>query len=84
MRRSCTPMLEHTAQNKGIRVYGILERKVRTDDIRPTPRIGNKFERDFWARGYYVSTVGNVDEETVRKYIMEQQEESYKEGRALR
>ena len=30
--------------------------------------------RHFWARGYYVSTVGNVNEETVRKYIQEQEE----------
>ena len=28
----------------------------------------------FWARGYYVSTVGR-DEETVRKYIKDQEEE---------
>lgn len=28
----------------------------------------------FWARGYFVSTVGNVNEETVRKYIQEQEE----------
>ena len=28
----------------------------------------------FWARGYYVSTVGR-DEEAVRKYIREQEEE---------
>ena len=28
----------------------------------------------FWARGYYVSTVGR-DEEAVRKYIREQDEE---------
>lgn len=31
-------------------------------------------DRYFWARGYYVSTVGNVNEETVRKYIQEQEE----------
>ena len=48
------------------------------------PELGNKFERDFWARGYYVSTIGNVNEETIRKYIKEQQEESYKENRAVR
>ena len=30
--------------------------------------------RHFWARGYYVSTVGNVNEETIRKYIQEQEE----------
>ena len=48
------------------------------------PELGNKFERDFWARGYYVSTIGDVDEETIRKYIREQEEESYQESRALR
>jgi putative transposase len=29
---------------------------------------------NFWARGYYVSTVG-LDEEAVRKYIREQEAE---------
>ena len=48
------------------------------------PELGNKFEREFWARGYYVSTIGNVDEETIRKYIREQEEESYKESRTLK
>ena len=48
------------------------------------PELGNKFERDFWARGYYVSTIGNVDEETIRKYIREQEEESKKESRTLK
>ena len=31
-------------------------------------------DRHFWTRGYFVSTVGNVNEETVRKYIQEQEE----------
>ena len=31
-------------------------------------------DRHFWARGYFVSTVGNVNEETIRKYIQEQEE----------
>ena len=48
------------------------------------PELGNKFERDFWARGYYVSTIGNADEATIRKYIREQEEESYKEARTTR
>jgi len=30
--------------------------------------------RNIQARGYFVSTVGNVNEETVRKYIQEQEE----------
>lgn len=28
----------------------------------------------FFAKGYFVSTVGNVNEKTVRKYIREQEE----------
>ena len=48
------------------------------------PEMGNKFERDFWACGYYVSTIGNVDEATIRKYIREQEEDSYEESRTLR
>ena len=40
------------------------------------------FDRHFWARGYFVSTVGNVNEETVRKYIQEQEEnDTLEDGR---
>ena len=45
------------------------------------PEMGNKWVRSFWARGYYVSTVGNVDEETVKEYIRRQTEESMNEDR---
>lgn len=48
------------------------------------PELGDKWDRSFWARGYYVSTIGNVDEETIKKYIKEQEEESFKEARATR
>ena len=48
------------------------------------PELGNKFERDFWARGYYVSTIGNVDEATIKNNIKEQEEESYNENRSLK
>jgi len=39
------------------------------------PNMGSKWSRSFWARGYYVCTVGNLTTETVRKYIQEQEEE---------
>ena len=35
---------------------------------------GNFTGQNFWARGYFVSTVG-TDEETLRKYIRHQKEE---------
>lgn len=37
-------------------------------------------EKHLWARGYYVSTVGNVNEETIRNYIREQEENDKIEG----
>ncbi len=35
-------------------------------------------DKEFWARGYYVETIGNIDEATVKKYIEKQIEESRK------
>ena len=31
-------------------------------------------DKHFWARGYYVATVGNVNEDTIRKYISDQED----------
>jgi putative transposase len=45
------------------------------------PQMGTKWDRAFWARGYYVSTVGELNREAVEIYIAKQQEESYKEDR---
>ena len=41
--------------------------------------MGSKWDQSFWARGYYVKTIGSVDEETVKRYIVKQIEESQKE-----
>ena len=43
------------------------------------PELGSKWDRSFWARGYYVTTIGNVNEETVKEYIRRQTEESMNE-----
>jgi len=43
------------------------------------PDQGSKWNRKFWARGYYVATVGNITEEAIKRYIQEQQEEAKKE-----
>ena len=43
------------------------------------PDQGSKWNRAFWARGYYVATVGNITEEVIRRYIQEQQEEAKRE-----
>jgi len=39
----------------------------------------SKWNKAFWARGYYVATVGNVTKDAIKKYIREQLEESRKE-----
>lgn len=39
----------------------------------------SKWDKAFWARGYYVEIIGNITDEAVQKYIKEQAEESGKE-----
>ncbi len=39
------------------------------------PELGSKWDRTFWTKGYYVSTVGNITEDAIKKYIQEQKEE---------
>ena len=39
----------------------------------------SKWDKAFWARGYYVETIGNITEEAVQKYVKWQAEESMKE-----
>ena len=33
------------------------------------PEQQSKWNKAFWARGYYVATVGNVTEDAIKKYI---------------
>ena len=42
------------------------------------PELQSKWDKSFWARGYYVSTIGNITEDAIKKYIREQAEESRK------
>ena len=43
------------------------------------PELQSKWNKAFWARGYYVATIGNITEEAIKKYIQEQSEESRRE-----
>ena len=43
------------------------------------PHLQSKWNKAFWARGYYVATIGNVNEETIKEYISNQYEESKRE-----
>ena len=45
------------------------------------PEKVSKWDKHFWARGYYVATVGNVTETAIKKYIKEQEESDIKEDR---
>ena len=46
------------------------------------PEHRSKWDKSFWARGYYVATVGTITEEVIKKYILEQEELSRKEDRS--
>lgn len=39
----------------------------------------SKWDKAFWGRGYYVSTIGNITEDAIKEYIRKQAEESRKE-----
>jgi len=45
------------------------------------PEQRSKWDKSFWARGYYVATIGTITEEVIKKYIAEQEEISRKEDR---
>lgn len=36
------------------------------------PELQSKWDKAFWARGYYVETIGNITDEAVQKYIKKQ------------
>ena len=65
----------NTAQDERIRSHVISEREECPDVLCQTSGDADKMGRPtFTARGYYVATVGNVNEETIRNYIREQEE----------
>lgn len=43
------------------------------------PKLQSKWNKAFWARGYYVAKIGNITEDAIRKYIQEQLEQSRRE-----
>ena len=43
------------------------------------PELQSKCDKAFWARGYYVETIGNITDEAAQKYIKEQAKESRRE-----
>lgn len=42
------------------------------------PEFSTWKDKHFWARGYYVETIGNVNEDTIKNYIAEQEESDKK------
>ena len=65
----------NSSEVERIGIYVLFEGKEFPDVFHPHPELRPKWaDRHFWARGYYVATVGNVNEETIRNYIREQEE----------
>jgi putative transposase len=46
------------------------------------PEQRSKWDKSFWAKGYYVATVGTITEAVVKKYINEQEKESRAEDKS--
>ena len=47
------------------------------------PEMESKWDRSFWVCGYYVATIGNMNETTVKEYIQRQTEDSMNENRKV-
>jgi putative transposase len=41
-----------------------------------------KWDKSFWARGYYVAMIVTIREEEIKQYISEQEESSRKEDKS--
>ena len=67
------------SKSPGIIIMGYLKGKSTLMLYDRHPELQSKWDKAFWARGYYVETVGNITDATVQKYINEQAEESRKE-----
>lgn len=68
-----------TAETEHIKFHGISERESTLMIYDRHPELQSKWDKTFWARGYYVSIIGNITEEAIKKYIQEQSEETRKE-----
>lgn len=48
------------------------------------PKYEDKWNRAFWVRGYYITTIWVFTEDAIKTYIENQQEESKKEDQRIR
>ena len=79
MCRPCPFKHQYSTEDQHIEFYGILKGKSTLMIYDRHPNLQSKWDKAFWARGYYVATIGNVTEEAKKKYIEEQSEESRRE-----
>ncbi len=75
MHRPCTFMCPYTIKISVSSFMGYLKGK----SALMIPELEGKWNKAFWARGYYVATVGNVTEDAIKKDIQEQCDESKEE-----
>lgn len=66
----------YSPENKYFIIYGIFKGEEYFNDLWQTSKLQSKWDKSFWARGYYVATVGNITEDAIKKYIQAQSEES--------
>lgn len=74
-------MRKHTAEAEYLGFCRLPQGKVGIDDL--YPEMESKWDRSFWAHGYYVATIGNMNETTVKEYIQRQTKESMNEVEKL-
>ena len=69
MYRPCTFMCKYTSERKWSNFMGYLKGRSAIRIFEKYPELKKKWHNEFWTTGYYVTTVGDITEEAVKKYI---------------
>ena len=68
MPRSCTPLCKYTTKDEYLDFHGVFKGKSTLMIYDRHPNLQSKWNKAFWARGYYVATIGNLTEEAIKKW----------------
>src|SRR6476646_4556948 len=78
--RSCSCCSEYSTEDIRVNIYGNNQGKNSDKNIQELSVLKKKpyWGNHFWARGYFVNTVG-IDEDIIKRYVKYQEDEERKE-----
>lgn len=64
---SYTSLCKYTTKDEHFDIHGVFKGEKHINVYDRHPSLQNKWNKAFWARGYYAATMGNVTEEVIKK-----------------